>query len=71
MNKQREYDVKCVSSVVDVICSWGRGWARAKLGGMCFCTLPRPMFWYSLPATVIVGRLYRGPAISTDEWLDK
>ena len=42
-------DVKYASSVVDVICSWGRRRARAKLGGMfsaacVFRALPRRMF---------------------------
>ena len=36
-----------------------------------FITLRRPMFWHLLPAPVIQDRVYRRPAISSDEWLDK
>ena len=38
--KRDSYDVKYVSSVVDVICSGGRRRrARAKPGGLCFRSL--------------------------------
>ena len=66
---------KYVSLAGDVVCSGGRRRARAKLGGVSascvFRTLPRPVFWQLLPATVIEGRAYRRPSINTDKGSEK